>query len=42
VTLTYVACFVALAVLRHWIVGGPLLAEIAPITARCTSCSSSS
>jgi enediyne biosynthesis protein E5 len=32
VTLTYVACFVALAVLRHWIVGGPLLAEIAPIT----------
>src|SRR5690349_8015410 len=32
VTLTYVACFVALAVLRHGIVGGPLLAEIAPIT----------
>jgi len=32
VTLTYVACFVALAVLRHWIVGGPLLAEIAPVT----------
>jgi enediyne biosynthesis protein E5 len=32
VTLTYVACFLALAVLRHWIVGGPLLAEIAPIT----------
>jgi len=32
VTLTYVACFVALAALRHWIVGGPLLAEIAPIT----------
>ena len=32
ITLTYVACFVALAALRHWIVGGPLLAEIAPIT----------
>ncbi len=32
VTLTYVAGFVALAALRHWIVGGPLLAEIAPIT----------
>jgi len=32
VTLTYVACFVALAALRHWVVGGPLLAEIAPIT----------
>src|SRR3989442_3341702 len=32
VTLTYVACFVALAALRHWIGGGPLLAEIAPIT----------
>jgi len=32
VTLSYVACFVALAALRHWIVGGPLLAEIAPIT----------
>src|SRR5436309_3931458 len=32
VTLTYVACFTALAVLRHWIVGGPLLAEIAPLT----------
>ena len=32
VTLTYVACFVALAGLRHWIVSGPLLAEIAPIT----------
>ena len=30
--LTYVAGFVALAALRHWIVGGPLLAEIAPIT----------
>src|SRR5213083_2616257 len=32
VTLTYAVCFVALAALRHWIVGGPLLAEIAPIT----------
>src|SRR5213596_4085870 len=32
VTLTYVACFVALAALRSLIVGGPLLAEIAPIT----------
>ncbi len=32
VTLTYVACFLALAALRHGIVGGPLLAEIAPIT----------
>jgi Na+-transporting NADH:ubiquinone oxidoreductase subunit NqrB len=32
VTLTYVAGFVAFAALRHWIVGGPLLAEIAPIT----------
>ncbi len=32
VTLTYVACFVALAALRHWVVSGPLLAEIAPIT----------
>ena len=32
ITLTYVACFVALATLRHWIVSGPLLAEIAPIT----------
>ena len=32
ITLTYVACFVVLAVLRHWIVSGPLLAEIAPIT----------
>src|SRR5881409_1767969 len=32
VTLTYVAGFVALAALRHWIVGGPRLAEIAPIT----------
>src|SRR5947199_330279 len=28
----YVAGFVALAALRHWIVGGPRLAEIAPIT----------
>jgi enediyne biosynthesis protein E5 len=32
VTLTYVVCFSALALLRSWIVGGPLLAEIAPIT----------
>src|SRR5438874_12937441 len=32
VTLTYVACFLAFATLRHVIVGGPLLAEIAPIT----------
>ena len=32
VTLTYVACFLALAVVRHGIVGGPLLGEIAPIT----------
>jgi enediyne biosynthesis protein E5 len=32
VTLTYVACFVALAALRSLIVGGPLLAEIAPVT----------
>ena len=32
VTLTYVASFIALATLRHWIVGGPLLAEIAPLT----------
>ena len=32
VTLTYVACFVAFATLRHFIVGGPLLAELAPIT----------
>ena len=32
VTLTYVACFVAFAILRHFIVGGPLLAELAPIT----------
>jgi len=32
VTLTYVACFIVFAVLRNVIVGGPLLAEIAPIT----------
>ena len=32
VTLTYVACFLAFATLRHFIVGGPLLAELAPIT----------
>ncbi|OLD00752.1 MAG: hypothetical protein AUI89_05650 [Gemmatimonadetes bacterium 13_1_40CM_3_65_8] len=32
VTLTYVACFVVFAIVRHFIVGGPLLAEIAPIT----------
>lgn len=32
VTLTYVVCFVVLAVARHLIVGGPLLAELAPIT----------
>jgi enediyne biosynthesis protein E5 len=32
VTLTYVACFVVLALLRNLIVGGPLLAELAPIT----------
>jgi Na+-translocating ferredoxin:NAD+ oxidoreductase RnfD subunit len=32
VTLTYVACFVALALVRNAIVGGPLLAELAPIT----------
>lgn len=32
VTLTYVASFAALAVVRNLIVGGPLLAEIAPIT----------
>jgi Na+-transporting NADH:ubiquinone oxidoreductase subunit NqrB len=32
VTLTYVACFIAFAVVRHFIVGGPLLTEIAPIT----------
>ena len=32
VTLTYVACFVVLAVARNAIVGGPVLAELAPIT----------
>jgi Na+-translocating ferredoxin:NAD+ oxidoreductase RnfD subunit len=32
VTLAYVACFVALAALRSRIVGGPLLAELAPLT----------
>jgi len=32
VTLSYVVCFVALAALRSLIVGGPLLAEIAPLT----------
>jgi enediyne biosynthesis protein E5 len=32
VTLTYVACFVFFAVMRNLMVGGPLLAEIAPIT----------
>lgn len=32
VTLTYVACFVVLALIRNLIVGGPLLAELAPIT----------
>lgn len=32
VTLTYVACFVVLAIVRNLIVGGPLLAELAPIT----------
>ena len=32
VTLTYVACFILFAVLRHFIVGGPLFAELAPIT----------
>lgn len=32
VTLTYVACFVLFALLRHFIVAGPLLAELAPIT----------
>lgn len=32
VTLTYVGCFVVLAMLRSGIVGDPLLAEIAPIT----------
>jgi len=32
VTVTYVGCFVALAVARSVITGGPLLAEIAPLT----------
>jgi Na+-translocating ferredoxin:NAD+ oxidoreductase RnfD subunit len=32
VTLTYVTCFVVLAIVRNAIVGGPLLAELAPIT----------
>ncbi|HUC39827.1 MAG TPA: hypothetical protein VMR92_03265 [Gemmatimonadales bacterium] len=32
VTLTYVACFIFFAVVRHFIVGGPLLTELAPIT----------
>jgi Na+-transporting NADH:ubiquinone oxidoreductase subunit NqrB len=32
VTLVYVACFVGLALLRNAIVGGPVLAELAPIT----------
>ena len=32
VTLAYVACFVALAGMRSMITGGPLLAEIAPLT----------
>ena len=32
VTLTYVACFLAFATVRHLILGGPWLAEIAPIT----------
>ena len=32
VTLTYVACFLFFAVVRHFIVGGPLLTELAPIT----------
>ena len=32
VTLTYVACFIVLALIRNGIVGGPLLAELAPIT----------
>jgi Na+-translocating ferredoxin:NAD+ oxidoreductase RnfD subunit len=32
VTLTYVVCFVVFAIVRHFIVGGPLLAEVAPIT----------
>jgi Na+-translocating ferredoxin:NAD+ oxidoreductase RnfD subunit len=32
VTVTYVGCFAVLAVVRNLIVGGPLLAELAPIT----------
>ena len=32
VTLTYAACFVALATFRSLILGGPLVAEIAPLT----------
>ncbi len=32
VTLTYVVCFTVLALLRNAIVGGPVLAELAPIT----------
>ena len=32
VTLTYVACFIFFAIVRHFIVGGPLFAELAPIT----------
>jgi len=32
VTVSYVACFVALAMVRSMITGGPLLADIAPLT----------
>ncbi len=32
VTLVYVACFIVFAVLRDFLVGGPVLAELAPIT----------
>jgi len=32
VTLSYVICFIALAALRSLLVGGPVLAEIAPLT----------
>lgn len=32
VTLAYVACFILFALIRNAIVGGPLLAELAPIT----------
>ena len=32
VTLAYVACFILFALMRNAIVGGPLLAELAPIT----------